>query len=58
MKRQGGGSQLHGHNGDILETDGECDQHVHVWCVCVCVWLWKTLLAAPLPLCQAGLGRL
>lgn len=39
MKRQGGGSQLCTHNGDILETAGECDQHVHVCgaSVCVCV---------------------
>ena len=37
MKRQGGRSQLCAHNGVILETDGECDQHVHVCGVCECV---------------------
>lgn len=54
-KTQGGRSQLCAHNGDILKLDRECDQHVHV---CgVYVWLRTTLLAAPLPLWQPGLGE-
>lgn len=48
MKRQGGRSQLHNHNGDILEMENVSSMFMYV--VCVCVWLWMTLLEAPSPL--------